>query len=139
MKIIILFALCFSFITSAAKQPEQWLTPERRKELNRIIYRPIIIKQEATQDGQMVYTWTNGLHGCVTTQKLDKVLGKPSKDARREELDAIKADRDTAKAERDAIKAERDTIKAERDEAKAERDTLKTENATLKKQKGSTK
>lgn len=121
MRFIILFSLCFSFIASAAKQPEQWLTPERRAALKTIVTRPIITKAETTKDG-IVYTWTNGLHGCTTTQKLARVLGKPSKDARREQVEAIKADRDTIKAERDA--------------AKAERDTLKTENATLKKQKG---
>lgn len=128
MRFIILFSLFLSFIASAAKQPEQWLTPERRAALKTIVTRPIITKAETTKDG-IVYTWTNGLHGCTTTQKLARVLGKPSKDARREQVEAIKAERDT-------IKAERDTIKAERDEAKAERDTLKTENATLKKQKG---
>jgi len=140
MKIIalVMFALC----ASAAKQPEQWLDPARKAELNRIIYRPVVIKQEQTSDGQLVLTWTNGLHGCVTTQKLEKVLGKASKDSRKEMTDALKADRDTAKTERDelkierdAVKAERDALKSERDAVKAERDTLKAENQKLKKEK----
>ena len=134
-KLITLFTLisCFSM---AAKKPEIWLTPERRAELKIIVTRPVIVKKEHTKDGLMILTWTNGLHGCVTTQKIEKVLGKLSKDSRRDNLEAIKAERDTAKAERDTAKAERDTAKAERDAVKSERDNLKKENGDLKKQKG---
>jgi FtsZ-binding cell division protein ZapB len=121
---LVMIALC----ASAAKQPEQWLDPARKAELNRILYRPVVIKQEQTADGMLVLTWTNGLHGCVTTQKLEKVLGKASKDVRKETIEALKAERDAAKAERDVAKAERDAVKAERD-------TLKTENEKLKKEK----
>ena len=112
---IILLAACTAV---AAKKPEQWLTPERRAALKVIVTRPVIIKKEQTKDGRMILTWTNGLHGCVTTQKVDKVLGKPSKDDRRDKLEAVKADRDTAKAERSAIKTERDALKLENDNLK---------------------
>lgn len=115
---ILLLAACTAV---AAKKPEQWLTPERRAALNVIVTRPVIIKKEQTKDGRMILTWTNGLHGCVTTQKVDKILGKLSKDARRDNLEAIKAERDTAKAERDSVKAERDTLKDENTKLKKDK------------------
>jgi hypothetical protein len=111
MKKLIAIALLFSCFIRAEKKPEQWLTPERRAALNVIVTRPVIVKKEHMPDGRMILTWTNGLHGCVTTQKVEKVLGKPSKDARRDKLEAIKAERDTAKAERDALKVENDNLK----------------------------
>ncbi len=98
---ILLLAACTAV---AAKKPEQWLTPERRAALKVIVTRPVIIKKEHTQDGRMILTWTNGLHGCVTTQKVEKVLGKQSKDSRREKLEAIKAERDALKKENDNLK-----------------------------------
>lgn len=108
MKKLIAIVALMACCSMATKQPEQWLTPARRAELNRIVHRPVIVKKEHLKDGRMILTWTNGLHGCVTTQKIDKVLGKPSKDVRRDELEALKI----------------------------ERDNLKKENADLKKQKG---
>lgn len=101
---ILVLAACTAV---AAKKPEQWLTPERKASLNAIVTRPVIVKKEHTQDGRMILTWTNGLHGCVTTQKVDKVLGKPSKDARRDKLDALKAERDTLKTENAKLKKEK--------------------------------
>jgi hypothetical protein len=106
MKRTIVLLLLTACTALAAKKPEQWLTPERRAALKVIVTRPVIVKKEHLPDGRMILTWTNGLHGCVTTQKVEKVLGKPSKDARRDNLEAIKAERDTAKAERDALKLE---------------------------------
>jgi hypothetical protein len=94
--VLLLLAACTAV---AAKKPEQWLTPERRASLNVIVTRPVIVKKEHLPDGRMILTWTNGLHGCVTTQKVEKVLGKPSKDARRDKLEALKAERDALKLE----------------------------------------
>jgi hypothetical protein len=104
MKKLIAIALLFSCFIRAEKKPEQWLTPERRAALNVIVTRPVIVKKENLSDGRMILTWTNGLHGCVSTQKVEKVLGKPSKDARRDNLEAIKAERDALKDENTKLK-----------------------------------
>lgn len=73
---------------STNKPPtEVWLTPERREALKRVTHRPYIVKQEKLNDTTVVYTWTNGLHGTVTTQKVDKVLGKKATSAWQTRLD----------------------------------------------------
>ena len=104
MKMLITTVALLTLIAGAAKKPEQWLTPERRAALKVIVTRPVIVKKEHLPDGRMILTWTNGLHGCVTTQKVEKVLGKPSKDARRDKLEAVKAERDALKVENDNLK-----------------------------------
>jgi len=104
MKRSILMLLLAACTAVAAKKPEQWLTPERRAALNVIVTRPVIIKKQQLPDGRLVLTWTNGLHGCVTTQTVSKVFGKPSKDARHDQLEAVKAERDTLKDENSKLK-----------------------------------
>jgi hypothetical protein len=95
MKKLFAIALLFCCFAGASKKPEQWITPERRAALNVIVTRPVIIKKEHTQDGR-------------------KILGKPSKDARRDNLEAVKAERDTVKAERDTLKVENDNLKKQK-------------------------
>ena len=37
---------------------------------------------------RVIYTWTNGVHGAVTTQRVFKVLGQKSKSAWQAKVDA---------------------------------------------------
>ena len=67
---------------------EVWLTPQRAEQLKRVSSRPYVISQERIDDSTVVYRWTNGLHGACTTQRVERVLGKPAKNAWREKLDA---------------------------------------------------
>ena len=80
--------LCSALSLSAASAPiEVWLTPARAAQLQRITSRPYITAQERQPDGTVVYHWTNGLHGAVTTQRVQRVLGAPAKSAWRDKLD----------------------------------------------------
>lgn len=84
---ILLFSTALS--SCAASAPiEVWLTPERASALKRVASRPYVIAQERIDDETVVYHWTNGLHGACTTQRLDRVIGKPSKSAWQDKLDA---------------------------------------------------
>ena len=74
---------------AAALAPmEVWLTPERSAALKRVASRPYIVAQERIADDTVVYRWTNGLHGAVTTQRVERVLGKRAKSAWQDKLDA---------------------------------------------------
>lgn len=74
---------------SAASAPmEVWLTPERSAALTRVTSRPYVVAQERLNGDTVVYHWTNGLHGAVTTQRVEQVLGKHAKSAWQDKLDA---------------------------------------------------
>lgn len=92
-RILILAAVLASSAALAQTTPkpvEIWLTPERRAELSRVTQRPLILSQERIGD-TLVTRWTNGLHGCVTTQRVVRVLGARSADRRQETLDRATA------------------------------------------------
>ena len=97
-------------ITKNKKIPTVWLTPERATELNRVTSRSYITKIER-KGGDVIYTWTNGLHGAVTTQRVDKITNRPARDARREEFDKIKTAAEKMRKERDDLRNENETLK----------------------------
>lgn len=67
------------------KTPDVWLTPERARQLRGIAERPAVVRRERLNDETAVYQWNNG---AVTTQRVERIIGKPSRDARRDKLDA---------------------------------------------------
>jgi hypothetical protein len=80
-------------VAAAASPVEVWLTPERAAALKRVTSRPYVASQERLDADTVVYRWTNGLHGAVTTQSVRRVLGKSAKSVWRDRLDAEKKDR----------------------------------------------
>ena len=91
---------------AAASAPiEVWLTPERVAALKSVTSRPYVVAQERLNASTVVYHWTNGLHGAVTTQRVEQVLGKPAKSAWQDKIDA--KDREK-KALLDDLKAVKD-------------------------------
>ena len=92
------------------KAPTVWLTAEQAKQLNRIKSRPYITKMERKGDF-MIYTWTNGLHGAVTTQRVEQIISKPARDSRREQFERERNESDKIRKERDALKAENIKLK----------------------------
>ena len=97
-------------ITKSKKIPTVWLTPERAKALSLVTSRSYITKMERKGD-VIVYHWTNGLHGAVTTQRIDNLVNRPAKDARREQLEKIKSDAEKFRKERDDLKTENANLK----------------------------
>lgn len=86
---ISLLLVSAALTAAAASDPmEVWLTPDRAAALKRVASRPYVIKQERLDAGTVVYHWTNGLHGSVSTQRVEQVLGKPAKSAWQDRLDA---------------------------------------------------
>ena len=74
---------------AAASAPiEVWLTPERAAALKSVASRPYVVAQERLDADTVVYHWTNGLHGAVTTQRVEQVLGKKAVSAWQSKLDA---------------------------------------------------
>ena len=69
-------------------KPEVWLTPERAAALKSVASRPYVVTQERLNADTVVYHWTNGLHGAVTTQHVEQVLGKRAKSAWQDKVDA---------------------------------------------------
>lgn len=92
------------------KKPSVWLTPETAKALSRVTSRGYITKIERRGD-VVVYTWTNGLRGAVTTQKVEKLVSKPARDVRLEQLDTIKSEAEKVRKERDVLKSEINKLK----------------------------
>ena len=83
--IFLFFAVMFE---AAAVPVEVWLTAQRAAALKRITSRSYIVKQQRLDNDTVVYTWTNGLHGAVTTQSVKKVCGKKSLSAWQTKLNA---------------------------------------------------
>lgn len=83
--------------------PTVWLSPEQAKALSRVTSRSYITKIER-KGGDVIYTWTNGLHGAVTTQRVDQIINKPARDARRDEFEKVRKERDNLKAENTKLK-----------------------------------
>ena len=83
--IFLFFAVMFE---AAAAPVEVWLTPARAAALKRVTSRSYIVKQQRLDNDTVVYTWTNGLHGAVTTQQVKRVCGRKSKSAWQTKLDA---------------------------------------------------
>lgn len=74
--------------TAASAPIEVWLTAERAASLKNVTSRPFVVAQERLNADTVVYHWTNGLHGAVTTQRVERVLGKHAKSAWQNKLDA---------------------------------------------------
>lgn len=92
------------------KKPSVWLTPETAKALSRVTSRGYITKIDH-RDGNVIYTWTNGLRGAVTTQRVEKLVNKPARDVRREQLEEIKTESLKVRKERDELKVENKALK----------------------------
>jgi len=86
------------------KPAEVLLTPQRRAVLERVVGKPYIVEQKRIDKNTVVYHWTNGLHGAVTTQRVVQVLGKPAKNAWQSKLEAKDREKQTIIDDLKAIK-----------------------------------
>lgn len=103
MKRIIL-ALALSLPLAARcerKTPDVWLTPERARQLRGIADRPTVVRRERLDDERAEYHWNNG---SVTTQRVERIVGRKSRDARRERLEAAERRTDGILKELEALK-----------------------------------
>ncbi len=85
---LILLALALSLPLVARcerKTTDVWLTPERARQLRGLADRPTVVRRERINDETAVYHWKNG---AVTTQRVERIIGKPSRNAWRDKLDA---------------------------------------------------
>ena len=108
--VLLIIGALFIF-TANAKPVEVWLTPERLAALKRVAERPRVTKREQLPGGEVVYTWTNSVHGFSTTQVVQNAFGKTAKSAWAEKLDAEKFEKERIIQEIKAIK-DRPTAKA---------------------------
>lgn len=84
----ILLALALSLPLAARcerKTPDVWLTPERARQLRGLADRPTVVRRERLNDETAVYHWNNG---SVTTQRVERIVGRPARNAWRDKLDA---------------------------------------------------
>lgn len=89
---------------AAASAPiEVWLTPERAASLKRVTSRPYIVAQDRLAADTVVYHWTNSVP-TVTTQKVQRVLGAPSRNAWQDKLDAKDREKQTLLDDIKAVK-----------------------------------
>ncbi len=102
---IAMLLVCAVLTASAASAPmEVWLTPERSAALTRVTSRPYVTYQERLNADTVVYHWTNGLHGAVTTQRVEKVLGGHAKSAWQDKLEAKEREKQTILNDLKAVK-----------------------------------
>ena len=103
---LITFSILLLTSSIAASAPiEVWLTPARAAELQRVTSRPRITRETRVDADTSVYHWTNGARSWDTTQRVQRVIGKPAHDARREQFEAERAERKAIMDELQAVKA----------------------------------
>ena len=98
MKLVIVLAASVSI----ADPVEVWLTPEREAQLKSIANQPKVVKREMLGDETAVYHWSSGR---VSTQHVDRIVGKPSKDSRAEKLEKMEREKQAIIDDLEAIKA----------------------------------
>lgn len=83
-----LAALCLlsSVLCTCAAPAEVWLSRERAEQLRRISSRPYVTAADR-QGTNTVYRWTNGSRTWSTTQAVQRVTGKPARNAWQDKLD----------------------------------------------------
>lgn len=67
------------------KTSDVWLTPERARQLRGIADRPTVVRRDRLTDETAVYHWRDG---SVTTQRVERIIGRPARNAWRDKLDA---------------------------------------------------
>lgn len=88
MKILAAILLVFGAAAGAACAPvEVWLTAERRAALGDIARRPAVVRQQRLDNQTVVFHWTNSAV-AVTTQRVERILGKKAASAWQSRLDA---------------------------------------------------
>ena len=103
-KIFPVLFFVLSSVGGTARAGEIWLTPQRAAELRRVTSRPYIVSQERIGGDTVVYRWTNGLHGAVTTQKVGRVLGAKAESAWGKKLKKAEAQKAAILADIDALR-----------------------------------
>lgn len=107
--------LILSSVCGPARAAEIWLTPQRAAELRRVTSRPYIVSQERTGADTVVYRWTNGLHGAVTTQKVVRVLGAKAESAWGKKLRKAEDEKGAILADIDALRKQTSISKKDLD------------------------
>lgn len=122
--IFILLLPLFSFaapkpaVPDVPKKPpvvEQWLTAERRAQLEAVTSRPYITRKRPIGKGMEEIGWTNGSRSWATTQAVTRIAGAKAANGWQKRLDASEAAKAAILADIDALRKQPSVSKRDLD------------------------